>query len=56
MGKGEKKEFTAQTFKLNPELVERLNRYSATTGVSKTFAVERALEAYLAEKMPKENQ
>lgn len=50
MRKGNKKDFTAQTFKLNSELVERLNHYSETTGVSKTFAVERAIEKYLDKK------
>ena len=52
MVKGNRAGFRAQTFKIRPDLVERLDRYSATTGVTKTFAVERAIEAYLAEKMP----
>lgn len=36
-----------QTFKLDADIVSRLDRYSAETGVSKTFVVEKALEGYL---------
>lgn len=45
-----KKIFVAQTFKLESNLVNRLNMYSTRTGVSKTFAVSEALDAYLKEK------
>lgn len=54
MVRGRPKEIMPQTFKLDAALVERLNRYSETTGVTKTFAVEKAIEAYLDDKMPEE--
>lgn len=52
MGKNDKKEARPQTFKLRIDLVERLDAYRAETGVSKTFAVEKALERYLNEVAP----
>ena len=56
MVKGNRTGFKAQSFKLRPDIVEKLDRYSETTGVTKTFAVERAIEAYLAEKMPEDKK
>ena len=56
MVKGNRTGFKAQSFKLRPDIVEKLDRYSEMTGVMKTFAVERAIEAYLAEKMPEEKK
>lgn len=52
MANPDKKDFTAQTFKLRTDLVKKLDRYRKETGVSKTFAVERAIEEYLAKMMP----
>lgn len=52
MAKTGKKEFISQTFKMRADLVERLDTYREQTGVSKTFAVEKALEKYLDEVAP----
>lgn len=52
MAKGDKKDFISQTFKLRADLVERLDAYRKQTGVSKTFAIEKAIEKYLDEMMP----
>lgn len=52
MAKTCKKEFISQTFKMRADLVERLDMYRAQTGVSKTFAIEKALEKYLDEVAP----
>lgn len=41
------KQSVMSTFKLRSDIVDKLNRYSAETGVTKTFAVEKALEQYL---------
>lgn len=50
--KGVRKEYVSQTFKLTPGLVERLDSYSKSTGVSKTFAAEKALTEYLDKYAP----
>lgn len=52
MNKGEKKNYISQTFKIRADLVERLDAYRAENGVSKTFAVEKALLKYLDEVAP----
>lgn len=36
------------SFKLSNEILDRLDKYSKETGTTKTFAVEKALEAYLS--------
>jgi len=55
MAKTGKKESISQTFKMRADLVERLDAYRKETGVSKTFAVEKALEKYLDEMQEKAN-
>lgn len=46
--KSDGKQSVMSTFKLRSDIVDRLNKYSSETGVTKTFAVEKALEQYLA--------
>lgn len=38
--------------KVRQELADRLNRYVADTGYSKTVVIEKALELYLSKNMP----
>ena len=40
-----------RTYRLSPELCEKLDAYSEKTGIKKTFIVEQAVEQYLDEKM-----
>ena len=49
MAKGDKKDYKAMTFRLPPELLERLEAWHKRTGGVKGYAVERALEAWLDE-------
>lgn len=49
----DKKDYISQTFKMRADLVRRLDEYRAATGVSKTFAIEKAVEKYLDEMAPK---
>lgn len=44
-----KKDWPARTFRVPPELLDRLEAYTKRTGISKTFIVRKALEKYLAE-------
>lgn len=44
MGQGNKK---AATFRLPPDLLEKLNKYSAKNGVVKSFIIEQALRECL---------
>ena len=44
-----KKDWPARTFRIPPELLDRLNRYCSETGISKTFVIEKALTRYLDE-------
>ena len=46
MVKGNRTGFRAQSFKLRLDIVEKLDRYSEMTGVTKTFAVEKAIEVF----------
>lgn len=41
-----------QTFKIRKDLAARLDTYREESGVTKTFAVEKAIEAYLDRVMP----
>lgn len=47
MGKGDKKDYRATTFRLPPDVLEKLDVYSKRTGVVKGFVVEQALREYL---------
>lgn len=47
MKRGEKKDYRQATFRLPPDLLERLDSYSDRTGVVKTFVVEKSLREYL---------
>lgn len=40
--------YVQRTFRLKPDTVALLDRYSRATGVSRTFAVEKAISEYLA--------
>ena len=42
-----KKDWPARTFRLSPELLERLDAYCVRTGVSKQFVAEKAIAMYL---------
>lgn len=43
-------ETVKRTFSLPAELLDKLDKYSEETGISKTFVVKKALEKYLDEK------
>lgn len=47
--KDKKTDWPARTFRIPPELLERLDVYckKKKTGISKTFVIEKALEKYL---------
>lgn len=47
MSRIDKSDYRAATFRLPPELLERLDRYAARTGTVKGFTVEQALTEYL---------
>ena len=42
-----KKDWPSRTFRLPPELLDRLEAYAKRTGISKTFIINKALEDYL---------
>lgn len=42
-----RKRCVAQSFKLDADIVERLDRYSERTGVTKKFVIENAVAEYL---------
>ena len=42
-----KKNWPSRTFRLPPELLDRLEVYTKQTGISKTFVFRKALEEYL---------
>ena len=44
-----KKDWPARTFRIPPELMDRLDAYAKQTGISKTFVVRKSLEQYLDE-------
>lgn len=44
-----KKDYPSRTFRIPPELLARFDAYVRRTGISKTFVIEKALEAYLDE-------
>lgn len=46
MARGDKKDYQAATFRLPPELLDKLDIESAGTGVPKGVIVERALQAW----------
>lgn len=48
----DKSNYEARTFRLPPETIERMDRYSNESGVSKTAMVEMALRAYLDKVFP----
>lgn len=48
-----KKDWPARTFRIPPELLERVNKYCSGNGISKTFVIEKALEEYLDKVAPK---
>ena len=52
MVRGRPKNVERQSFRLDTAVVEKLNAYCEANGTTKTFVVERAIEAYLAGKMP----
>lgn len=45
--KDKKTDWPVRTFRIPPELLERLDAYCKKTGISKTFVIEKALEKYL---------
>lgn len=47
MARGDKKDYQAATFRLPPELLDRLDIESGVTGLPKGAIVERALRAWL---------
>ena len=49
MAKGSKAGYKPCTFRLPPDMVERLDEYSVRTGISKTFVVVQSVLAYLSE-------
>lgn len=50
MGEKQKKtDWPVRTFRIPPELLERLDLYCDQTGISKTFIINKALEKYLDE-------
>lgn len=48
----DKSKYKASTFRLSPEIIKRMDRYSSESGVSKTAMVEMALRAYLDNVFP----
>lgn len=44
-----KKDWPARTFRIPPDLLDRLETYTKQTGISKTFVVRKSLEQYLDE-------
>lgn len=50
MSRGDKKDYKAATFRLPPDLLKRLDAYSAKNGVVKSFIIEQALREYLDKK------
>lgn len=56
MNRGDKKDYRPVTFRLPPDLLEKLDEYSRTTGIVKTFVVEQALRKYLARQSLSDNQ
>lgn len=47
MAKGDKSDYRAMTFRLPPELLDRLEAWQKRTGGIKGYAVERALTEWL---------
>lgn len=50
MARGDKKDYQAATFRLPPDLLDKLDIESAGTGLPKGVIVEKALRAWLAGK------
>lgn len=47
-----KKDYPSRTFRIPPELLERMDAYCKRTGISKTFIVKAAITKYLDENEP----
>lgn len=50
MARGDKKDYQAATFRLPPDLLDKLEIESAGTGVPKGIIVEKALRAWFNDK------
>lgn len=50
MTRSSRKDYKPATFRLSPDMIKRLDEYSQSTGITKTFVVEKALREYFSKK------